>query len=46
MNNRIKLLRANIGMNQSDFAQKLSISRSAICKIESGENSPSDKQSA
>lgn len=43
MNNRIKLLRANLGMNQSDFAQKLSISRSAICKIESGENYPSEQ---
>ena len=43
MNNRIKFLRTNLGMNQSDFAQKLSISRSAICKIESGENSPSEQ---
>ena len=43
MNSRIKELRIALGKNQTDFAQKLSVSRSAICKIESGENSPSEQ---
>lgn len=43
MNERIKMLRTALSMSQTDFAQRLSVSRSAICKIESGENSPSEQ---
>lgn len=43
MKERIKQIRNTVGMNQTDFAKRLSVSRSAICKIESGENSPSEQ---
>ena len=43
MNNRIKNLRKELGLSQLDFASKLEISRSALSKIESGENNPSDQ---
>lgn len=43
MNNRIKEIRISSKMNQTDFAKAISVSRSAICKIESGENSPSEQ---
>lgn len=43
MNIRIKEVRSAIGKNQTDFAKDLSVSRSAICKIESGENTPSEQ---
>lgn len=38
---RIKKIRQESNMSQSDFAKKLLISRSAVCKMESGENTPS-----
>lgn len=43
MNSRIKEVRTAFGKSQTDFAKALSISRSAICKIESGENTPSEQ---
>lgn len=43
MNERIKKVRTECGFNQTDFAKKISVSRSAICKMESGENSPSEQ---
>lgn len=43
MNTRIKMIRTELGLSQTDFARKLSVSRSAICKMESGENSPSEQ---
>ena len=43
LNERIKLVRIKKRLNQTDFAKRLSISRSAVCKIESGENSPSEQ---
>ena len=43
MNERIKRIRNNLNISQTDFAQKLSISRSAVCKMESGENYPSEQ---
>lgn len=43
MNTRIKAIRNATGCSQSDFAKKISVSRSAICKIESGENDPSEQ---
>ena len=43
MNERIKAIRTAVHANQTDFAKALSVSRSAICKMESGENSPSEQ---
>lgn len=43
MNERIKKIRIALKLSQTDFAKKLSVSRSAICKMESGENSPSEQ---
>lgn len=43
MNERIKAIREALGLSQTVFAQKISVSRSAVCKMESGENSPSDQ---
>ena len=43
MKNRIKDIRNSLHMSQTDFAKKLLVSRSAVCKMESGENSPSDQ---
>lgn len=43
MNERIKKIRLQKNLNQTDFAKKISVSRSAVCKMESGENSPSDQ---
>ena len=43
MKERIKAVRIKVGKNQTDFAQSISVSRSAICKMESGENSPSEQ---
>lgn len=41
MKERIKQIRNSKEMNQTDFAKELLISRSALCKLESGENMPS-----
>lgn len=43
MKDRIKQIRTNSGLNQSDFGKKISISRSAVWKIENGENAPSEQ---
>lgn len=43
MNERIKGIRKKMGLSQSDFAERIAISRSALAKIESGENRPSDR---
>lgn len=43
MKNRIKSIRNSLEMNQTKFAESLCMTRSAICKIESGENSPSEQ---
>ena len=43
MKNRIKEIRTEVGKSQTDFAKKISVSRSAVCKMESGENLPSDQ---
>lgn len=43
MNERIKSVRTALKLSQTDFAEKISVSRSAICKMESGENSPSEQ---
>jgi transcriptional regulator with XRE-family HTH domain len=41
MNERIKQLRKDLGMTQATFADRILVSRSALAKIESGENNPS-----
>lgn len=43
MKDRIKAIRISENLSQTDFAKKLSVSRSAVCKMESGENSPSEQ---
>ena len=43
LNERIKAIRNAVGRSQTDFAKELSVSRSAICKMESGENYPSEQ---
>ena len=43
MKERIKAIRNAVGKSQTDFAKELSVSRSAICKMESGENYPSEQ---
>lgn len=43
MKNRVKKVRIDAGMNQAQFGKKISISRSAVWKIENGENTPSEQ---
>ena len=43
MKDRIKIIRKKENLSQEAFAKKIAVSRSAICKMESGENSPSDQ---
>lgn len=43
LSERIKKIRTSCGDTQTKFADKLSISRSAVSKIESGENTPSSQ---
>lgn len=43
MKDRIKAIRNSKQLSQSEFAKKISVSRSAVCKIESGENLPSEQ---
>ena len=43
MKDRIKEVRMTFKKSQTDFAKSISVSRSAICKMESGENSPSEQ---
>ena len=43
ISDRIRKIRTDDGLSQLRFAQTLSISRSAICKLESGENKPSEQ---
>lgn len=43
MKDRVKKVRTDAGLNQSEFGKKISISRSAVWKIENGENTPSEQ---
>lgn len=43
ISDRIRKIRTDAGLSQLRSAQTLSISRSAICKLESGENKPSEQ---
>ena len=40
---RMKEVRTSLGLSQSAFAAALGISRSALSKLESGENTPSER---
>lgn len=40
---RIRFVREKYGDSQTKFAEKIKISRSAVSKIESGENTPSNQ---
>lgn len=43
MKDRIKKVRADAGINQAEFGKRISISRSAVWKLENGENTPSEQ---
>ena len=43
MHERIKSVRDFTGLNQTEFADRISISRSALAKLESGVNNPSEQ---
>lgn len=43
MNERIKLLRAALGLSQEDFGRPLGVKRSSICLIESGDRNVSNQ---
>lgn len=43
MNERIKRIRNELGMTQSDFAEKLNLSQNFIWMIEKGSREPSDR---
>lgn len=43
MKDRIKKVRVNAKLNQSEFGKEISISRSAVWKLENGENTPSER---
>ncbi len=43
MKDRIKKVRIEAKLNQSEFGKRISISRSAVWKIENGENTPSEQ---
>jgi len=45
MKDRIKKIRTSplVNKSQTDFAKSISVSRSAVCKMESGENYPSEQ---
>jgi transcriptional regulator with XRE-family HTH domain len=43
MNTRIKKIRESEGLSQTKFGNEISISRSGVCKLESGENTPSEQ---
>ena len=43
MNERIKLLRKTLGLNQKDFGDKLGITDASVSRIEKGERNPSEQ---
>lgn len=43
MNERIKLLRKTLGLNQKDFGDKIGVGDTAISKIEKGDRNPSEQ---
>lgn len=43
MNERIKEIRKIVELSQKDFGEKIGVGKTAISKIEKGENSPSEQ---
>ena len=43
MNSRIKMIRQNEGLTQSQFADKIGLSRNYVAMIEIGQREPSDR---
>lgn len=43
MKDRIKRIRADAGLSMEKFGNRIGITRSSVCKLESGENSPSEQ---
>lgn len=43
MNDRIKIIRKHFKLSQEDFGNRIGISRSSVCKLETGENNPSER---
>lgn len=43
INDRIKFIRKHFSLNQSDFGRKIGVGVSAVSKLESGENNPSEQ---
>jgi putative transcriptional regulator len=41
MNNRLRVLRAEVGWSQADLAQRLEVSRQSVNAIETGKYDPS-----
>lgn len=43
MNDRIKIIRKHFKLSQEEFGNRIGISRSSVCKLETGENNPSER---
>lgn len=43
MNKRLKEVRLSLGMKQAEFADKIGVTNTAICKLESGERNLTDQ---
>lgn len=43
MNERIKEIRKTVDLSQKEFGEKIGVGKTAISKIEKGENSPSEQ---
>lgn len=43
MNTRISLIRKSLGLNQSDFASKIGLTKNFISLLETGDRKPSDR---
>ena len=43
MNNRIKLIRSELGLTQDEFAARIGIGKSSVSLLESGRNNPSSQ---
>ena len=43
MNTRIKEIRKQHRLSQEEFGSRIGITRSSVCKLESGENNPSEQ---
>lgn len=43
MNERLRLLRKKIELNQEEFGKRIGIGKTSVSKLESGENNPSEQ---